>query len=102
MREHVQTLLCAEMGRYGASQATYDLRRLRMRGLIERLPRSHRYRVTERGLRVALCYCRIYRRTLNPALAAVFDDKLPPKLGRIIRDVDQEIGRLWEGQPLAA
>ena len=102
VREHVQTLLCAETGQYGASQATYDLRRLRMRGLIERLPRSHRYRVTERGLRVAVCYCRIYRRTLNPALAAVFDDKLPPKLRRIIRNVDQEIGRLWEGQPLAA
>ena len=73
-----------------------------MRGLIERLPRSHRYRVTERGLRIALRYCRIYRRTLNPALSAVFDDNLPPKLGRIIRNVDQEIGRLWEGQPLAA
>ena len=71
-------------------------------GLIERLPQSHRYRVTERGLRVALCYRRIYRRTLNPALSAVFDDNLPPKLERIARDVDQEIGRLWEGPPLAA
>ena len=39
-------------------------------GLIERLPQSHRYRVTERRLRVALCYCRVYRRALNPALAA--------------------------------
>lgn len=34
---------------YGTGQATYDLRRLCLRGLIERLPKSHRYRVTERG-----------------------------------------------------
>ena len=38
------------------SGATYDLRRLRLRGLIEPIPRSHRYRVTEQGLRIARCY----------------------------------------------
>jgi len=51
---------------YGTGQATYDLRRLCLRGLIERLPKSHRYRVTERGggHRVALAYnCRIHRRS---------------------------------------
>jgi hypothetical protein len=37
-----------------ASQATYDLRRLRKHGLIERVPHSHRYRVTDLGLRHAM------------------------------------------------
>ncbi|MFI7644127.1 hypothetical protein [Nonomuraea sp. NPDC049400] len=32
-------------------QAGYDLRRLHLHGLIERIPRSHRYRVTDFGLR---------------------------------------------------
>ena len=87
---------------YGTGQATYDLRRLRLRGLIERLPKSHRYRLTEDGHRIALAYCRIHRRTLTPALAAVFDENMPPKLGRVIRKVDEEIARLWTSQPLAA
>ena len=33
---------------------SYDLRRLRLRGLIERIPYTHRYRVTDDGMRVAL------------------------------------------------
>ena len=69
---------------YGSGRASYDLRRLRLRGLVERLPRSHRYRVTEAGQRVALCYCRGQRRVLAPAHSALFDDKAPPALGRLV------------------
>ena len=32
---------------------TYQLRRLRLRGLIRRIPKTHRYEVTEQGLRTA-------------------------------------------------
>ena len=32
---------------------TYDLRRLRLYGLIERVPHSHRYRITQTGAKVA-------------------------------------------------
>ncbi len=100
MREAVAQLLLTDA--YGSRQATYDLRRLRLRGLIERIPSSHRYRLTQDGQRIALAYCRIYRRTLTPTLATVFDNKAPPKLGRVIRTLDDEIGKLWQGQPLAA
>ena len=48
---------------------TYDLRRLRLHGLIERLPRTHRYRLTEFGLRTALFWTRSYARLLRPASA---------------------------------
>ena len=34
-----------------SGQITYDLRRLRVHGLIERIPRTHRYQVTDTGLR---------------------------------------------------
>ena len=37
---------------------TYDLRRLRLHGLIQRIPKSHRYAVTAIGLRIALFFCR--------------------------------------------
>jgi predicted MarR family transcription regulator len=46
---------------------TYDLRRLRLHGLIERGPRSHRYRITPAGARVAMFYARLYTRALRPA-----------------------------------
>jgi len=38
---------------YTSRHATYDLRRLRRKGLIERLPHSHRYQLTPVGRRVA-------------------------------------------------
>ena len=46
---------------------TYDLRRLRLHGLIERVPQSHRYRVTLLGARIAMLYVRLYARALRPA-----------------------------------
>jgi len=49
---------------------TYQLRRLRLHGLIERLPNSFRHRVTDVGLRVALFFTRTYNRLLRPGLAA--------------------------------
>ena len=65
-------------------------------------PVSHRYRVTQAGQRVALCYCRGQRRVLSPALSAVFDDKAPPALGRLVERFDDHIDRLWQGERLAA
>ena len=52
-------------------QMTYDLRRLRLHGVIARIPRSHRYRVTDFGLRVALFCTRAYTRLLRPGLATI-------------------------------
>jgi hypothetical protein len=46
---------------------TYDLRRLRLHGLIERLPRSHRYRITPLGAHMAVLYVRVYARGFRPA-----------------------------------
>ncbi len=48
---------------------TYDLRRLRLRRLIEGIPFTRRYRVTDHGLRTALCYHRTYARVLRPAMS---------------------------------
>jgi predicted MarR family transcription regulator len=46
---------------------TYDLRRLRLHGLIERVPCSHRYRITPTGAQVAMFYARLSTRALRPA-----------------------------------
>jgi hypothetical protein len=50
---------------------TYHLRRLRLHGLIERVPKTHRYRVTDAGWRTMLFCTRCYNRLLRPDLAEI-------------------------------
>ena len=57
---------------YSTGRTTYDLRRLRLHGLIERIPQSHRYRVTDLGLRVALFFTKVHSRILRPGLSQLF------------------------------
>src|SRR5262249_45237831 len=57
-----------------AGRMTYQLRRLRLHGLIERLPHTHRYQVTARGLRIALFFTRVHARLFRPGLAAIIPD----------------------------
>jgi predicted MarR family transcription regulator len=57
-------------GTYTTAQMTYDLRRLRLHGLITRLPRTHTYVTTPDGLRVAAFYTKLGARVLAPLLAA--------------------------------
>jgi hypothetical protein len=51
---------------YTTGQMTYDLRRLRLHGLIERVPRTNTYRLTPEGQRVAVFYTKLDRRLLHP------------------------------------
>ena len=50
---------------------SYDLRRLRLHGLIERIPGTHRYQLTSTGLRTALFYSRAYARVIRPGLSQI-------------------------------
>jgi len=67
LRTPVAQLVGRDPDAYAAGQMTYDLRRLRLHGLIERLPQSHRYHVTTLGARIAMFYVRLYARALRPA-----------------------------------
>ena len=66
---------------YTTRQATYDLRRLKRKGLILKIPHSHRYQLTELGRRVAVLFTKTYGRVLAPGLI-VLDPKLPDDLKR--------------------
>ena len=54
-------------------QMTYDLRRLRLHGLIERVPHTHRYQVTDDGLRTAMFLTRVHDRLLPTGLSHLVD-----------------------------
>ena len=45
---------------YSSTQMSYDLRRLRLHGLIERTPRTNTYMLTPEGIRVAVFYTKLH------------------------------------------
>jgi hypothetical protein len=51
------------------ARMSYDLRRLRLHGIIERIPRTHRYRLTPFGLRTSMFLSRTWSRLLRPGLS---------------------------------
>jgi hypothetical protein len=65
---------------YTTRQATYDLRRLKRKGLIRRLDHAHRYELTTIGRAVAVLFTKSYARVLTPGLAI-----LDPRLGDDVR-----------------
>jgi hypothetical protein len=73
---------------YSARQMTYDLRRLRRKRLIERLPHSQRYTLTPDGRRLAV-FSKTYTRIVCPALAEL-DPQLPDPIAR-----RTALGRPW-------
>jgi DNA-binding HxlR family transcriptional regulator len=84
LREHLAPLLGQRPEQLTPGRMTYQLRRLRLHGMIQRVPHSHRYRVTEFGLRAALFFTRTYNRILRPGLAQVLPS-LPAMTGSLRR-----------------
>jgi hypothetical protein len=78
MRTLMAQLLGLDPANYPLGRMTYDLRRLRLHGIIERIPRSHRYQLTPAGLRIALFFSRTYARLLRPKLAEIIPAQAPP------------------------
>jgi hypothetical protein len=72
---------------------SYDLRRLRLHGLIERLKGSHRYRLTPAGLKVALFYSRTYQHVIRPGLSLLHSpqDITPSGLARAYQQFENQM-----------
>ena len=64
---------------YGPRQMTYDLRRLRRKGFIQRIPRTQRYELTREGRRLAVFFTKTYTRIVNPTLSEL-DPRLPAEI----------------------
>ena len=71
LRALLAPLLDLTPDQFTPGQMTYHLRRLRLHGLIERIPHTHRYQVTEFGWRVAYFFTRTYARVIRPGLAQI-------------------------------
>lgn len=105
LREQVAPLRGLPPEQLRAGSMTYDLRRLRLHGFIERVARSRRYRVTDTGFRTALFLYRSYARLLRPGLATL-DHGIPPPaevpLRRAFDRLDAAIDEAWDAQQIAA
>jgi len=77
LRAHLAPLLGLDPSLMTQGRMSYDLRRLRLHGLIERIPGTHRYTVTDRGLRIAIFLTRVHTRLIRPGLSEVLADPRP-------------------------
>ena len=91
---------------YTSRQATYDLRRLRRKGLITRIPHSRRYQLTDLGRRVAVLFTKTHGRVLAPGLTALDlalpDDAPRSHLATAWRRLDEALNQFIDTQLLAA
>ena len=103
LREHLAALLGQAPADLSQGRMTYHLRRLRLHGMIERIPQTHRYRVTDFGLRTAWFFARTYCRLLRPGLGTILPELSPPtsSLRRCFDQLDQEIKSWIEQTKLA-
>ncbi|HTQ93169.1 MAG TPA: hypothetical protein VMK84_27120 [Streptosporangiaceae bacterium] len=77
LRHHLAPLIGMTPDLMTSGQITYDLRRLRMHGLIERIPGTFRYQVTDAGMRSAQFLTRLHDRVLRTGLAEITDPDPP-------------------------
>jgi hypothetical protein len=88
LRERVAALYDPGPKGYSPQRMTYDLRRLRLKRLIQRVPKSHRYVFTATGRRAALFLTKSYARLVRPVL-----DRLEPDLPDDATDL---LRRAWQ------
>jgi len=104
LRHHLAALSGRDPESISQGAITYQLRRLRLHGLIERLPNSFRYRVTAFGFRAALFFSRVYNRILRPGAAAALPGlrAIDAPLKRAFDKIDTQIAECINQAQLAA
>jgi len=104
LRTHLAPLLGRDPRDMTSGQISYDLRRLRKHGLIERIPGTFRYHVTPAGHRQALFLTRLSQHLLITGLAEL-EQPRPPAHSRLraaTRAYDTAIDGLARRSGLAA
>jgi hypothetical protein len=98
--------LGSESGRQARSCSRSSTRRHRG-GLFpgfERIPKTHRYRITAKGLRIAIFYTRLYNRSLRTGLAMISPDPVDAgvPIAKSIRAAEGAVNTWYDKANLAA
>jgi hypothetical protein len=96
---------------YSLASLRYDLSKLRVKGLVERVPRSRRYRLVRDGYSVCLVFLKLFERIYAPLTAGLLrpfsgDTKLQQQrrsqLDRLYQRVVDDLDRLMDAVGLKA
>ena len=99
LRAHFAQLLGLPVEELTPGRMSYHLRRLRLHGMIERIPKSHRYRLTDFGLRTALFCTRAWARVFRTGLGMILPTASPvptplrTSFDRVRREIDTWVDR---------
>jgi hypothetical protein len=85
----LRPLVAASLPGYTPRQMSYDLRRLRQNGFLERIEGSNRYTLTPTGRRLAVFFAKTYARLVTPSLAEL-DPALPAEIA-----TRSQLARAW-------
>ena len=89
LRAHLAPLLGLPPEHFTPGRMSYDLRRLRLHGIIQRIPHTHRYQPTARGWRIAVFFTHSTR-FLRTGLAELAD---PASSTTLHRELDRLAAR---------
>ena len=86
--------LGSNASQFSLASFRYDLSKLRAKGLVEKLPRSRRYRLVGKGYSVCLIFLKLCERIYAPLTAGL----LKPFAGdhKLARDKRSELDRLYQ------
>jgi hypothetical protein len=98
LRRYIPDLMPLSASTYSGAQMSYDLRRLRLKGLVVRIPKSQQYALTALGAKVAVFFTKLYTRLYRPGLAALVSAPPPSPLAAALTTVSD----LVQAAPLEA
>ncbi len=74
---HTLAALGLSAEQYSLASLRYDLRKLRVKGLVEKLPKSRRYRLSSQGYSICLLFLKLFERIYARSLPACFSPTGP-------------------------
>jgi len=98
-------------GRYTLASLRYDLSKLRAKGLVEKLPRSRRYRLSPDGYSICLVFLKLFERVYAPLTAgllspvkgdAALHSQHRSQLDRLYQRVVDDLDKLMQAVGLRA
>jgi len=82
LQQAILTTFGLSAATYTVTQLRYDLRKMKAHGLVERIGRSYRYRLTDKGTKAALLFVLFHKRVCGPLANSLFhhrpDEDLKP------------------------
>jgi hypothetical protein len=101
----IRTTLGVQPDAYSPGSLRYDLSKLRAKGLVEKVPHSHRYRLAPKGYAICVVFLKLFERIYAPLTAGILrpikgDSRLPSNrrhsLDRLYQTVVDDLDRLMQ------